>query len=210
MSHYGEDYFKWQHRLGILAGKGNLFLYEKHIQPQDNVLDFGCGGAFLLSNITCKGKLGIEINPEARKLAATNQVEAKANVADVPDGWADVIISCHALEHTHRPLDELRSLYPKLKQGGKIIFVVPYEKKFKYKSGDINQHLYTWSAMAMGNLFTTAGYKVHSVEEIYHRFPPYSPKLINILGKKLFHLAARFYGLLRYNMTQIKVVAEKA
>jgi SAM-dependent methyltransferase len=209
MSHYDQDYLEWQSKFGRLSGRGNLFLYRDHIRPQDNVIDFGCGGGFILANIKCKGKLGIEINPEARKLAAINKVEAVQSPQEVPDDWADVIISCHALEHTHRPLDELQTLYPKLKKGGKIIFVVPYERKNPYKLNDINQHLYTWSEMNLGNLFTHAGYVVKDVKEVRHRFPPYSYKLIDLLGDKLFYFASLAYGNCRTGITQVRIIAEK-
>lgn len=209
MSHYNIEYFDWQHQLGLLAGRGNLFLYERYIKTDDNVIDFGCGGGFILANLQCREKIGIEINPEARKIAAANNIKTVPGVQDVQDNWADVIISCHALEHTQRPLDELRSLYPKLKKNGKIIFVVPYERNFPYKPNDINQHLYTWSAMAFGNLFTAAGYKVIEAKEIHHRFPPFSHRLIRILGDKLFYLVAKAYGHVKRKMTQVRVVAEK-
>ncbi len=209
MSHYNEEYFSWQQKLGLLAGKGNLFLYNSFIKPGDNVIDFGCGGGFLLANLNGKNKIGIEINPEARKQATANGVQTVERVDEIPDSWADVIISSHALEHTHRPLDELRSLYPKLKPKGKIVFVVPYERKMPFKPGDINQHLYTWSEMNLGNLFVLAGFSVKKVEEIHHRFPPKSTWLIKALGDNLFYLAAKVYGNFRRIMTQVRVVAEK-
>jgi SAM-dependent methyltransferase len=184
-------------------------LYERNINPEDNVIDFGCGGGFLLANFKCRNKIGIEINPEARKIASSNGIETVSQVNEIPDAWADVIISCHALEHTNRPLDELIALYPKLKTKGKIIFVVPYERKAPFKQNDINQHLYTWSEMNLGNLFTKAGYKVIKVEEIHHRFPPYSHQLVRLLGERLFYGVSRIYGSLRRKMTQVRVVAEK-
>jgi len=51
---------------------------------------------------------------------------------------ADVIISNHALEHTLHPLQELEALLPKLKPGGKVVFVVPCESiARKHKPDDI-------------------------------------------------------------------------
>ena len=210
MSHYNKKYFDWQHKLGLIAGRNNLFLYERYIDPEDNVIDFGCGGGFLLGNIGCKNKIGIEINPEARKLASSNGVETVSSVSEIPDAWADIIISCHALEHTSRPLDELISLYPKLKAKGKIIFVVPYERNVAFEPNDINQHLYTWSRMNLGNLFTKAGYNVIKVDEIHHRFPPFSRQLVSLLGENLFYGISRIYGSIRRKITQVRVVAEKS
>jgi SAM-dependent methyltransferase len=209
MSHYNNAYFKWQQTAGELAGRINLFLYKKYIQPGDRVIDFGCGGAYLLANLQCAEKLGIEINPEARKQAAANGIKTVDGISQAPDGWADVIISCHALEHTFQPLDEIKSLMPKLRPGGKIIFVVPYERKVRYKANDINQHLYTWSEMNLGNLFTLAGFKVLKVEEIHHRWPPMAHKLMNLVGYKGLNVLSRLYGSVSRKITQVRVVAEK-
>ena len=67
-NYYNEDYFNdYQKKIGEFGGKANLFKFEEHIKNTDNVLDFGCGGGFLLSNLDCKYKAGIEINSIARK-----------------------------------------------------------------------------------------------------------------------------------------------
>jgi len=209
MSHYNSAYFEWQQKAGQLAGTGNLSFYSSFIREQDHVLDFGCGGGFLLSNISCAGKLGIEINEDARRRAAMNGIETVSSTEECPDEWADVIISCHALEHTSNPLNELKALYPKLKPKGKIIFMVPYERNVHYKPNDINQHLFTWSEMNLGNLFTLAGYRVIKVEELHHRFPPGSARIKNYLGNSTFQIASRIYGLIRRNITQVRIVATK-
>ena len=76
----------------------------------------------------------------------------------------------------------------KLKSGGKIVFVVPNEKKNKYKENDINFHLHTWSEMNIGNLFTHAGYKVLKVEEIKYKWPSNFIKVRKFFGKELFNI----------------------
>ena len=53
-------------KIGEFGGKANLFKFKKYISKKDNVLDFGCGGGFLLNNLDCNYKAGIEINPVAR------------------------------------------------------------------------------------------------------------------------------------------------
>lgn len=54
----------------ILTGKsqsenlevGLIKKYTGYISKEDVVFDFGCGGGFLLKNIECKKKIGVEIN----------------------------------------------------------------------------------------------------------------------------------------------------
>ena len=102
--------------------------------------------------------------------AKKNGVEVFDNVAAVPNNSIDVIISNNALEHALQPLDELRGLKQKLKVGGKIIFVVPCESiSMKYKPNDINHHLYSWSPMCIGNMFTEAGYSLIESKSYIHK-----------------------------------------
>ena len=66
--YYDNNYFdNYQKQIGEFGGKANLFKFQKHISKGDKILDFGCGGGFLLNNLNCKSKFGVEINPFARE-----------------------------------------------------------------------------------------------------------------------------------------------
>ena len=208
-SHYDDQYFNWQKSIGEFGGWANKTKFATHISKDHVVMDFGCGGGYLLKNFECKKKLGVEINPAAAETARKNGLEVYNQVVEVADNFVDVIISNNALEHTHHPLDELKNLYQKLKTGGKIVFVVPCENiSSKYKPDDINQHLYSWSPMNIGNLFTLAGFKVIESSPYIHKWPPFYI-LFARLGRKIFDFVCKIYG--RYERTwfQVLVVAEK-
>lgn len=210
-NYYDENYFAFQKEQGMFASNLMKGFFQEHIKPQDSVLDFGCGGGYLLYNMICNEKLGIEINPHARANAKDLGIQTVASIEEVPDDWADVLISSHALEHVLRPFDILVELKSKIKIGGTIVFIVPHETKYAYNKEDVNKHLYTWSEMNIGNLFAEAGYEVIESKELVHRFPPNHKKLYNLLGEKLFHIACKVYGKwarLRH-MTQIKIIAKK-
>jgi 2-polyprenyl-3-methyl-5-hydroxy-6-metoxy-1,4-benzoquinol methylase len=113
--------------IGEFGGIANLFKFENEISKLDTVLDFGCGGGYLLKNITCKKKIGIEINESAREEAQKNGIEVYESLNELENSNIDIIISNHALEHVTSPFETLKSLYPKLRSGGKIIFVVPHQ-----------------------------------------------------------------------------------
>jgi len=209
MDHYDNTYFNWQKHLGAFGGKAELFKFKDMVNSGDRVIDFGCGGGFLLANILCKEKIGIEINPAARNEAEMHGIKTIEKADSIADNWADVIISNHALEHVENPVQELKQLFTKLKPGGKIIFVVPYEKKNPYRPKDVNYHLFTWSEMNLGNLFSHVGFKVLEVKEIKHRWPPKYVQLRSILGQNGFDIACRIYGTLNNRISQLRIIAEK-
>lgn len=208
--HYDENYFNWQKNISAFGGWANLIKFENYITSDMNVMDFGCGGGFLLNNIKCKDKIGIEINDEARKTLDDFGIRSFKYVQDAPDNWADCIISNHALEHVPDPLNQIKLLKSKLKTGGKIIFVTPCESiGYKYKPKDINYHLFSWSPMNLGNLFTEAGYKIIESKAFIHKWPPHYSKIAKLFGKSIFNLTCRIYGRMSRSLFQVRVVAEK-
>jgi SAM-dependent methyltransferase len=217
-NHYDHQYFEWQKKIGEFGGWANLTKFLDGICEDHDVLDFGCGGGYLLKNINCRRKIGIEVNPDAANTASANGIEVFKLVTDVPDDYVDVIISNNALEHTLQPLNELKALHSKLRNGGKIVFVVPCEFiSYRYHPNDINHHLYSWSPMCLGNLFTEAGYSIIEVKPYVHKWPgPLSSYIAKIGGRGAFEAACRVTGLLTLmGLTfwgpwlQVRIIAEK-
>ena len=209
-THYDDKYFDWQASIGEFGGWANQSKFDEYISSDSKVLDFGCGGGFLLKNLKCSKRVGVEVNPAARETAKQNGIEVFAQVDDVPDEYVDVVISNNALEHTLLPLQELKSLRRKLQPGGKIIFVVPCESiSHRYRPNDVNRHLYSWSPMCIGNLFSEAGFSVIESKAYIHKWPP-KYRFIAVLGRRpLFELACRIYGRLARSWFQVRVVAER-
>lgn len=175
-SHYNREYFNWQKSIGEIGGILNKFKFEDNVNDTDVLLDFGCGGGYLLNNFKNKDKYGFEINKDAIKNCESLNIKVFNNFDDIEDNFFDTIISNHALEHVPRPLDTLRDLYKKLKINGTVIIVVPCEQPseqgFYYKKGDINQHLHTWCPMTLGNLASLAGFEVESCTTFQHQWCP--------------------------------------
>jgi 2-polyprenyl-3-methyl-5-hydroxy-6-metoxy-1,4-benzoquinol methylase len=209
-THYDAQYFGWQSSIGEFGGWANQSKFVKYISSHSKVLDFGCGGGFLLKNLECSKKVGVEVNSVARETAKKHGIEVFARVEDMPDEYVDTVISNHVLEHTYQPLGELKSLYKKLEPGGKIIFVVPCESiSSRYKPNDINHHLYTWSPMCLGNLFSEAGFSVIESKAYLHKWPPKYRFIAGLGGRVLFDLACRLYARVERSSFQVRVVAEK-
>lgn len=209
-NYYDDKYFQWQKNIGVFGGIANLFKFKEFIDESDVVIDFGCGGGYLLQNISCRRKIGIEINESARQVAISNEIEAFPNIEDITDNVADVIISNHALEHIRNPFDILKLLFNKVKNGGKIIFVVPHQDtREEYSKDDINKHLYTWNQLTLGNLFAEAGFEVLKVEALQHQWPPNYLEIYALYGEEEFHRQCCDYARSTNNY-QIRIISTKS
>lgn len=195
--HYREDYFNhYQKELGEFGGRANKFMFEKHIAPTDVVLDFGCGGGFLLKNLECRKKIGVEINPVAREYCnKVSEITCYESLEFVADESVDTVISSHCLEHTPNPFEIVSSLADKLKPKGTIIIVVPLDSyRYRWEPGDINNHLYSFSPMNLGNILQGAGFIDIVTEPVLHKWVPGFQTIDRIFGMKTFHLLSRIYG----------------
>lgn len=209
-TYYDKNYFSWQKHIGEFGGRANLIKFDRHITAKDKVIDFGCGAGYLLQNIKCAQKIGIDINPIARKEAHKRGIKVVGRISEVADNWADIIISNNALEHTQNPLKILSELKNKLKINGKIIFYIPCDSQTKkYSKSDINKHLFSWSPMNVGNLFSQAGYEVISAEPFFNKWPPFYRQIEKVVGLAIFQAIAFLYGFLSRDWIHIKVVARK-
>jgi len=205
--YYNRDYFLWQKEVGEFGGSANLFKFREHILPHHHVLDFGCGGGYLLKNIVCAQKYGVEINAVARNEAEKNGVKVFATLEDVPNKIADIVISNHTLEHVRDPYGTLVTLRKKLRKGGLAVFVVPHQSyDEEWVPNDINQHLYTWNRLCLGNLFSAAGFTVQKVELIQHQWPPDYLRIYQEYGEERFHEMCRKEAQ-KNNNYQIRIVA---
>ncbi len=208
----GCKYFNFQNKGGDQRGRINVRKFAPYIQPNDRVLDFGCGGGWLLRNLECKHRIGVEINPTAHVVVKRNNIEVHETLADIANGSVDVVISNHALEHVPAPLTTLIELRRVLVPGGRIVLAVPiddWRAGKTFTKPDINNHLYTWSPKLLGNLLCEAGFDVNKIWVYTHAWPPrYWQRLNKWLPVWLFDFACWFTAL-RLKRRQIMVVAEK-
>jgi len=211
--HYraGSEYWAYQAPIGTVGGQLNLWKFQPHVRASDTVLDFGCGGGFLLEGLTADRKIGIEPAPDARAHAASLGLTVFASTAEVPTDSVDVVISNHALEHAARPLDELSDLLRVLRPRGRLVLVVPIDDWRAQKrrvSNDPNNHLYTWTPLLLGNLLEDAGFEVVSARVLTHAWRPSFLPLSRYLPTFLFKSVAWSYAVL-LRRRQIHAIALK-
>lgn len=159
--HYDEEYFSMQIEFGRVDSELEKTFFQKYIKETDCIAEFGCGGGFLLNKLKSKSKIGIEINPAARKYAMEQGIKVVKNLEEIEDESLDIIVSFHALEHCVNPYGIISEMHKKLKLDGKCVCVVPYEPlSYEYCKNDISQHLYIWNQRTLGNLFRLAGFYI--------------------------------------------------
>jgi SAM-dependent methyltransferase len=157
----GKEYFAWQNEVGEVGSELNLWKFVDYVGPVDRVIDFGCGNGALLERLQAAHKVGVEVNPAARKAALARGLRVVRTVDELPPDSADVVISNHTLEHTLDPLSELRALRQVLTPGGSIVLWLPlddWRTQRKHKP-DRNHHLFAWTPLSIGNLLEEAGFE---------------------------------------------------
>src|SRR5258708_34800549 len=97
--HYNAEYFNWYEDLGRFGGWANQTKFASFINKTDTVLDFGCGGGYMLEQLDCAKKIGIEVNQNAVVGARKRIALDYHNVGDVVAERVDMIISDN--EHGH-------------------------------------------------------------------------------------------------------------
>lgn len=210
LNNYNKEYFNWYKEIGELGGVINTKKFEKYINYNDVVLDFGCGGGYLLKNLVCFEKHGLEINENAINEAKKNLDKVFNNIELLSLNKYDKIISNNVLQHCENPFLELKGLNKLLKKNGLIIVIVSCSsRELAYKPKDINYQLYSWSPMNLGNILDAAGFKVLSVKNYYDKWPPKPKFFYNFLGKKIFNLICLMNGLFNNKISNIVAVAKK-
>jgi SAM-dependent methyltransferase len=207
----GETYFAWQSGSGDFGGRINSHKFSHLVRPEMTVLDFGCGGGFLLRNLVCARRLGVEINPVAREFAARQGIECFSTVDAIPDHVADIVLSDHALEHVPFPIRALQELRSKLRAGGLLSVCVPHDNYWhdrRYDPDNQNHHLHTWTCQTFGNTLVEAGYQIVAIANRTHAWPGrWTVACYGRLPLNMFDMVCTVYGLLTGKGQQVIAVA---
>jgi SAM-dependent methyltransferase len=199
--HYDARYFAWQNANIGLKTTIKVARFAPYIKPTDTVLDFGCAGGSMLAALPGTRKIGVELNDIARTSAEKeHKLETYKNLAEVPDAVADVVVSNHTLEHLAGPYEALVQLAPKLKPDGLLVLVLPiddWRAQYRWRPGDINRHLYTWTPLNLGNLLEEAGYAPEEVRVIHRTLMRGFEKLAK-LPRPAFEAASWCYSHVRH------------
>jgi SAM-dependent methyltransferase len=198
----GEEYFRWQRKSGEVGGIINARKFKKYIREDDSVLDFGCGGGYLLKNLSCGRRIGVEINPAARQVAKQNGVECYSGLSEVQCGLVDVVISNHALEHVPAPVEVFAELNRLMKPSGLLVLLLPiddWRTQRRINPSDINHHLYTWTPQLLFNCLREAGFDKDCIRiKIYtHAWFPGFEAAFRFVPGFIFDAGCRAFAILK-------------
>jgi 2-polyprenyl-3-methyl-5-hydroxy-6-metoxy-1,4-benzoquinol methylase len=112
-----------------LACKSEFEYARRFIGPEDKVLEIGCGSGAFGEMLRVKSYLGLELSPEAARIAANKGLEitmqsVEAHALLHPEHY-DVVCAFQVLEHVARPAQFIRAALGCLRRGGRLILSVP-------------------------------------------------------------------------------------
>jgi SAM-dependent methyltransferase len=140
--------------------------------PSDakNVLDVGCGRAWVAQTLLAKGitviSLDISIkNPRHALEEYPNKnhfgVTADSYFLPFRDGEFDCVIASEIIEHVPDPGKFLSEIFRVVKSGGRLIITTPYKEIIRYslcihcnKKTPINAHLHSFDENKLQSLYT--------------------------------------------------------
>ncbi len=163
--------------------------FAPHISSDDKVLDFGCGGGWILRQLDCADRLGVELNEAAHTYCRENGIQVVHTLDEVNDGEFDVAISNHCLEHVPCPVEALRCICDQLRPGGRLILALPLDDwrvQKDYTGADIDHHLHTWTPRLLANTLVEAGFKVDRIKVLTYAWFPGWRRALDLLPRWLF------------------------
>ena len=211
----GAAYFRWQKSAGEKGALYNRKFFAPFVRPPDRVLDFGCGGGYMLRALPGRSKTGIEINPAAQAEARALGIEVASRFAELRGREFDVAISSHALEHVANPYGALVSLRRVLRGGGGLVLLLPLDDwrgervKGSGKGPDMNGHLYAWTPRLLGNLLAASGFEPAFIRVVNQVWPPRLDRFFWGLGPVIFE-AASCLGSVLLRRRQLWAVAQRS
>ena len=198
---YNDDYYlRFQKPIGEFGAKFHFKEYRKHISLNDVILDFGCGGGFLLEALKAKEKYGVEINPFLIKILNAKNIKCYKDVSELENNSIDVIIMHSVIGHLENPIETLKELKLKLKKDEKkLIYLINDGYKFDLIN-DVNKIYFSFSPRNIRNISTSLDFKIELKKTIIAKWPPYYLIFYKYFGLSFVKLVAKFYGI----MTSIK------
>lgn len=170
----GESYFARQNEAADDGGILKARPFAPYMAKHHEVLDFGCGGGWLIKHLDVQRRVGVEPNTVAHPICEQNGVEVHEDIESLNGQQFDRIISNHCLEHVPCPLETLNSLSKLLKKDGQLLLMLPvddWRSQRDFSGRDKDHHLHTWTPRLIANTLVDAGFETEKVRIVTHAWP---------------------------------------
>jgi|HubBroStandDraft_6_1064221.scaffolds.fasta_scaffold00475_8 SAM-dependent methyltransferase len=147
------------------------------IPPHAAVLDLGCGHCEFINNVRSEKRLGMDLNPDAARKAATGVRILTQNCSQawaMTDDYLDIVFTSNFFEHlsTKGDLrDTLKQAWRCLRPGGRIIALGPNIRYLPGQYWDFYDHYLPLTELSLGEVMTETGF---TLEKQIPRFLPYT------------------------------------
>jgi FkbM family methyltransferase len=206
------NYFEWQKNIALFNLDKNVKKFAEEInelKPSSKVLDFGCGGGYILNTFSNIKKYGVEINEDALNVSKKKFI-VKKNIDKFRDNFFDLIISYNALDHTDNPNLILNKMYKKLKKNGKVVIICGCQKyNLDYVTRNISNVKYSFSISNIKALFRDNDFLVLKTTTINYKLFKGYKKIKKILPQSIFDILCIIYSVIDKRISEIKCVGVK-
>lgn len=192
------EYWAYQEPIGRQGVTRDVAKIAPFVAPGSTLLEFGCGGGFMLERLAGAQRIGVEANEIARSAAIARGLDIRPSLADAPTDWADVVYSHHVLEHVLEPFTVLTGLLAALRPGGLLVLVLPIDDWRRQRSAsapDVNGHLWTWTPLLIQNVLAEAGFVDVETKVVAYSWPRGARLLVHL--PRLYRRAAAVAGRMR-------------
>jgi SAM-dependent methyltransferase len=151
--------------------------FSQWITQDAKVLDLGCGHCEFINNINRPVRYGMDLNPDARTLAAPGVTVIQQDCSetwDLPPGSLDVVFTSNFFEHlpTKAALERtLVQAYQALRQGGRLLAMGPNIRYLPGAYWDFYDHYLPLTDLSLVEVMRKCGFEIEFSRD---RFLPYT------------------------------------
>lgn len=170
--------------------------FQHYIGPGDKVLEYGVGAGWNLCNIKCAEKLGYDVSTWVKPLLDKHGTNFTNHTHEIPNGYFDIVICHHVLEHVPNPLETLKELKLYMKPAGKLLLFIPTDSSSrfnKYDADNKDHHLFSWNVQSLCNLANEAGFNVIEYKRSLYGFDRFISSWIDKFKLPAFFFYPIFY-----------------